>query len=780
MKAKKFLVVALSVLMLASCGNKTSVVYSVAASSEATSSVVSENSSAASSAASSETSSETSSPVSSETSSETSSPVSSESSTTSSESSTSVDDGTTTIFTQEYPGKLGLSANVSVGSEGYRLDNVFTLMSGTTIDIGSKKDVTYDGNTFSSGGRFKFNGVGSITAKSIQINATSAGTLRFCCQGANSSDTSRTWSVADKDGNILFTSAAGVLPTAPDYYTYEITAAGTYYLYSTINGINFYYFDFTQKVKLGTETGFAVNSGNVTSDYLIGDTLSLNGLAVSATYDSGATLALAATDYTVDSSAVDMSKAGTYEIKVTYKSYAVQTFKVTVHAVKSINVYYKVIQTGIGSKTVNRVPEVYAVGGTVTTTSIIVKAVTDTDAEIAVTSKATITAPDTSTAGEKKIAVAYTNNSTNYTYDIGVTVIDKSLLVKDTDKNAYVVNVDPSVAADGTVVSNVMTFKTIQRAHDFLQAAGLADTDQKIINVAAGTYNEKLYIEIPKVKLVGATAATPTSYSDAQVTIQCDYDSDTKDAAGNSFSTYGSSSVTIHSGATGFNCSAIIFKNTKFNSMAEYDACTDGNKQACALLNEADKSLFYYCSFYGYQDTLYARSNAQAYGSCYIEGMTDYIFGEEADVLIEDSTIKSLYRNSDTNGGYICAPKSAATTKVGFYFMNCNITAEDKVVDGTVSLARPWASTAKCGYFGCTLSKAISTKAYGDTSSSKNARWEQMSGNLPQNASFVEYGNTGDGAITTAVNGGTVIDKTAFDATYEPLFESVFLPILNA
>ena len=70
------------------------------------------------------------------------------------------------------------------------------MMKGTTIDFGSKKTISYDGTDFSSEGRFKLNGAGSTSSKSIKITATSAGKLRFCCQSASGSDSSRTWSIS--------------------------------------------------------------------------------------------------------------------------------------------------------------------------------------------------------------------------------------------------------------------------------------------------------------------------------------------------------------------------------------------------------------------------------------------------------------------------------------------------------------------------------------------------------------------------------------------------------
>ncbi|CAA0830742.1 Probable pectinesterase/pectinesterase inhibitor 59 [Striga hermonthica] len=87
------------------------------------------------------------------------------------------------------------------------------------------------------------------------------------------------------------------------------------------------------------------------------------------------------------------------------------------------------------------------------------------------------------------------------------------------------------------------------------------------------------------------------------------------------FTTY--SSATVGVDGIGFIARGITFRNT----------AGPRSGQAVALRSASDLSVFYACSFEGYQDTLFVHAQRQFYKSCYIYGTIDFIFGNAAVVF---------------------------------------------------------------------------------------------------------------------------------------------------
>lgn len=646
---------------------------------------------------------------------------------------------------------------------GAMFNSVFGVTSGTTLDTKSGKTISIDGVDTPSGGRLKLNGVGNTSAKSVKIATTSAGKFRFACQSANNSSTNRTYEIATSK-EILFTSAEGVSASTYAFYEYDLPAAGTYFLYSPVNGFNIYYLEFTQKVALGDLTGFTLSTNAVNTDYLTGDVFDATGLEVLETYSSGATLALDASKYTIDSKAFNSNAAGEYSIIVKYSTFPNQEFKVTVHAVNSLKVYSTPTNSGsAGSKTVNRTRKVYKIDEVVSTANITAKAVSNDGYSKIVT--AAVALPNTATAGLKDVTFTYDNLGTTYQDSFSIIVVDSSLLVKDASEY-YTVSVNAASAANGEVTDGLLNFKSIQDAHDFLSVT-TADADLKKIIIASGTYEEKLYLDIPNLTIAAKDATN-------MPIVEYGACSDTQDSNGVNWSTFGSSAVTVQTTATSFKATNIIFKNSKYITMDDY-ASGSGNQQACAIVTRADGAIYTNCAFRGFQDTLYINAGTPTFDRCSISGMTDYIFGEADNALFISCDIVSLNKGSLTNNGYVVAHKpGSAAPETGYYFRNCSLSSEAETEPGTISLARSWSANAKVTFDTCSMDAGFSKEAYPNTSGSgKNTRWGEMSGNKPTSSDYAEYASSGEGAITEAVAGGKIMtaeEQTALLAKVKTLF----------
>jgi pectinesterase len=150
--------------------------------------------------------------------------------------------------------------------------------------------------------------------------------------------------------------------------------------------------------------------------------------------------------------------------------------------------------------------------------------------------------------------------------------------------------------------------------------------------------------------------------------------------------------------------------------------------QAVALSVNADRCYFEDCTLLGFQDTLYASGEGfrQYFNNCYIEGTTDFIFGE-ATVLFDNCTI-----NSKANS-YITAASTPKDQEFGFVFKDCRLMADKDVTQ--VYLGRPWRKYAKTVYLDCDMEGHIRPEGW-DNWSNKEAE---------STAFYAEYNCRGEG-----------------------------------
>ncbi|XP_022888716.1 probable pectinesterase/pectinesterase inhibitor 59 [Olea europaea var. sylvestris] len=159
------------------------------------------------------------------------------------------------------------------------------------------------------------------------------------------------------------------------------------------------------------------------------------------------------------------------------------------------------------------------------------------------------------------------------------------------------------VAKDGSGA-----FRSIQAAINYATSRRVGN-GRVVIYIKRGVYRENIAINrnMNKVTLVG-DGLRYTIITGSRSVPQ-------------GFTTY--SSATVGVDGIGFIARGITFRNT----------AGQNNGQAVALRSASDLSVFYACSFEGYQDTLFVHAQRQFYKTCYIYGTIDFIFGNAAVVF---------------------------------------------------------------------------------------------------------------------------------------------------
>ncbi len=519
-----------------------------------------------------------------------------------------------------------------------------------------------------------------------------------------------------------------------------------------------------EKLEKSDATGITVTPLNV--DFLKGEELKTNDITVKLHYKNGRTDALFNTDYSVTSN-YDKNNAGKYTVTVTYGKNAnfTDTYDVYVYTIDSIEVH--TIGLTSDGKTQLTLQQAAKTGGAISSDNLTVKG-TGTVGEGTTARTHTfnlpaaalnVELPSTATAGEQTANISvnteYTTNGASLTDSYKVMV--KDAITAENNK------VEITVGATGD-------FKTLTQAVQYLKQCDLGDGVTKIIKLQAGTYTEKVWIDVPNVTLIGLGE----NIDDTKITYSL-VEGDKDAICGGS---WGLTCATVHVKAAGFKAYNLNIRN-------DFDYITNSGKysgsqaaQGVALTINGDGAVVSNCHLYGNQDTLYIEDGRSYFYKTQVDGNVDFIFGGEKGLAyFEECKIVAINRtavNSETGkgnaqNGYVTAAKHDTKTKpdYGYVFYKCEMTDDGKVADGAMSLGRSWGTNATVAYIECSFSKAYSVYASdytGEDGKNKDHRWADWSnGTKAENADFKEYGSTGEGAITTAVKGGDVIDKATAD-----------------
>jgi pectin methylesterase-like acyl-CoA thioesterase len=257
-------------------------------------------------------------------------------------------------------------------------------------------------------------------------------------------------------------------------------------------------------------------------------------------------------------------------------------------------------------------------------------------------------------------------------------------------------------ATQTLTVGSGQQYATVQAA---VNAISGSNSKWVQISVKAGTYKEQVTINKPFVCLTGETATTTTITN----------------ALGTNIVSGGTVIVT----GSDFSAANIAFQNTG----------GDGSGQAVALMAQGQRQQFRNCRFLSYQDTLYTNTGTQYFRDCFIQGDTDYIFGD-ATAVFENCTM-----NNVAEGTAVTAPRTPQNAAYGFVFLGGSLTANpttSTVRSNHVYLGRPWGPYAAAAFLNVAIGAHIATDG-----------WTTMSDNTLANTRFSEYKSTGAGANPT-------------------------------
>ncbi|KAK9103205.1 hypothetical protein Sjap_020459 [Stephania japonica] len=267
------------------------------------------------------------------------------------------------------------------------------------------------------------------------------------------------------------------------------------------------------------------------------------------------------------------------------------------------------------------------------------------------------------------------------------------------------------VAQDGSG-----NFKTIQQAVNAASKRS-GKSGRFVIYVKAGTYKENVVVgtKMKNIMLVG-------------------------DGIGRTIIT---GSRSVGGGATTYNSATLAVDGDGFIGRGLTIRNTAGpqNHQAVALRSGADLSVFYKCSFEGYQDTLYVHSQRQFFRECDIYGTVDFIFGNAA-VVLQSCNIFARRPLSKQKITITAQGRSDPNENTGISIHNSRVTAAPdlKAVQKSFQsfLGRPWRKYSRTVFMTTFLDSIIAPPG-----------WLEWSGTFALDTLYyAEYMNTGPGSST--------------------------------
>ena len=644
----------------------------------------------------------------------------------------------------------------------------FTVKAGTEIRNRTK---TFEGVEYNKSVKF------GNSAATVVVDVPGTGTLSFIIQNGSSGAARQFIKVTAPDGTVQDIEFAGTDEGSPLVKIDVEVTEGKWTISRGKNGgtQDIYFLSLDCSVPVSPENGFElVSAGKV--DYLLGEELDTSKLQLNATFENGKTDVLDLANVTINSSAFNKDAAGTYTITVSYKEYTALTYEVSVYAPETIELDFDAIEklaqnssAGNGVYFNHSFREVYGIGDELLTEGLSVTMIAKCGEKekrfLLGEGEYTIAGFDSASAGDKTLTISALGvNATTVVH-----VVDTAP-AKDGD--TFQVKVDKTyTGVIGANVEGYNMFTTIEQALNYLSREDIGATDKKLLVIGEGLFVEKLEITIPNLTIRGA--------GPDKTVIEWNSLYGLVDAGGFTHTTDSTQTVAVRESATNVRIEGVTISNY-WNSQDRMDAANLGIERGLALLVQADRFIMTDSALLGIQDTLELFTGRQYFENVFIAGYTDFVFGTNNTTYFKNCTIHVIDTSKDDGGtaGYLTAfkgsNKGAGDAIVyGAIFDGCKFTADEGVMEGKTAIGRTWGAYAAVAVINSELGAHISTAGY-DKAENKNKRYISMNGIHPtdETVQFVEYNNTGAGAITEAVAGMRML--TAEEAAKYADFATIF------
>ena len=264
-------------------------------------------------------------------------------------------------------------------------------------------------------------------------------------------------------------------------------------------------------------------------------------------------------------------------------------------------------------------------------------------------------------------------------------------------KWTFTVMPQPEKDTEVTVGSRDCDFMTVQGAVNFANSCG--QSHEMVISVSPGVYEEQLYIRSKNHLTIRGAGKEST-------VIRFDNCNAYTDGVGSGVTSVpelgeavgkaGGRSVVLVE-----NCDMLRFENLSLENTHGH-----GSQAETVYFNSNDGRLIAVnCNFTGEQDTVELKGWC-LFRDCSLTGDVDFIWGYARTALFESCEIRSC---ENANGGYIVQARCESGDR-GFVFLDCDITAESGVADGSVYLARSGGDGScfdNVTYIGCRMGDHI-------------------------------------------------------------------------